>query len=488
MPIGSRIVRPNFWLHAPEKDMRVDSEVPAMSDASLVGSDASIISPFVVKLFAALDSHGVVWAVMRGWERLPEWTRYDIDIQVKKRDLRRSAEIACQCAKQAGWIVYGRLKFQLMDSVWMLHDGEDGQSYLRLDFEAGFSFRGVERVSFDKYLERREKTENGIWHLSIGHAGANVCLKELIANGTIDREARQRQILEGCEKSDFAETVEDVVGKGEVAEKIIAAARSGDWAGLAACAPALQKHYFVFSVKSCLQMARYCWELAWRQVCPFMHCFIVLIGPDGCGKTTIGDGLVERFEHRPFNSFLRIHMNFGMPRLSGIKVFLGRLIGRSVKVDSGPKPGTRHMGMHPPHSALRSMIYIMYYGIGMIFGRLRLLRWRAFGGMIIADRYYYDYYYMRGYMNCPRWFIRLFEVFAPKPDMIFILERPAEAIYAQKPELTIEEITRQQEVIRKWFGSRPMTRVIDASKGVESTKRLVNREVELWLRRKGGAE
>lgn len=141
---------------------------------SLVGIRPAIIAPFVSALFKALDEKDVQWAVMRGWERLPGWTRYDIDIQVKKVDLRRSAEIACQCAKQAGWIVYGRLKFQLMDSVWLLHDGEDGQSYLRLDFEAGFSFRGVERVSFDKYLERREQSEKGIWHLPIGHAGARV--------------------------------------------------------------------------------------------------------------------------------------------------------------------------------------------------------------------------------------------------------------------------------------------------------------------------
>ena len=459
-----------------------------MNVESLVGPDPSIISPLVTKLFAALDSKGILWAVMRGWELLPDWTRYDIDIQVKRQDMHRAVEIACACARATGWKVYGRLKFQLMDSIWLLHDDEDGQSYLRLDFESGFSFMGVERIQFDKYLERRERAGNGIWHLSIGHAGACVCLKELIANGKVDRETRQRQIMAGCEWPDFVETVEDVAGKGAVAERIVDAARSGDWAGLATCATDLRRRYFAFSLKSCLQMTRYCWELIWRQVCPFMHCFVVLIGPDGCGKTTIGDGLVERFQHRPFNSFLRIHMNFGMPRLRGLKVLMGRLVGRPVRLDNGPEPGTRHMGMQKPHPVWRSMVYVVYYGMGMLWGRLKLLRWRAFGGMIIADRYYYDYYYMRGYMNCPRWFIRMFEVFAPKPDLIFILERPAEDIYAQKPELTIGEIKRQQEVIRKWFGQRRMTRVIDASKGVENTKRLVNREVELWLRQQGGAE
>ena len=72
-------------------------------ELSLVGRDPSIIAPFLKELFNEYDRQGLSWAIMRGWERLPEWTRYDVDILVAKKDLRRAYMIAGMVGLKLGW-------------------------------------------------------------------------------------------------------------------------------------------------------------------------------------------------------------------------------------------------------------------------------------------------------------------------------------------------------------------------------------------------
>lgn len=89
-------------------------------------------------------------------------------------------------------------------------------------------------------------------------------------------------------------------------------------------------------------------------------------------------------------------------------------------------------------------------------------------------------------MNSPVWFKRIIEIMVPKPDLIFYLDRPAEDIFKQKPELEIDEIRRQQEAIREMMKGRCEAYVIDASVGVEKTIANVNEKIELWLEAQRG--
>ena len=66
--------------------------------------------------------------------------------------------------------------------------------------------------------------------------------------------------------------------------------------------------------------------------------------------------------------------------------------------------------------------------------------------MVLFDRYYYDYYFQPGHKNTPHWLVDIFRIFAPKPDVVLLLQADPEKIHARKPELTIEEIARQLKV------------------------------------------
>lgn len=449
-------------------------------DVSLVGDRPEIIQPFLCALFREFDEKGVLWAVMRGWERLPQWTRYDVDILVARNDEHRAVSVVKKVAVSTRWKVYGVLRQGLMHSIWMLHNEGEGHSYLRIDIETGNAYRGIEIHGSQKYLQDRIR-ERCFWRMPVGYAGACVLLKQLAVEGCVEAERRRNQIVNGLSDAEFEIVVRDALQDVALSDALIMMIRARDWNGVKALGQKVRKRLFRLSPCRIFAMTGYLVELIWLMMRPYMRMLVVIVGPDGCGKTTIADAIERRFKGRPFQGVMRIHMLFGVPRMRTIKALAFRMIGKQLPPLKKEVPGTRHCGMQKPHSWLRAMGYVTYYGLGMICGRLKLLFWRPQGGLILADRFFQDYYYMRGYMNCPKWYVKMMEVFAPTPNLIISLERPAEAIYAQKPELDIVEIKREQEEIRRYIGHRNNARIVDAGSGLEATIKRVNAEIEMWL-------
>ena len=447
--------------------------------ASMIGANPAVIREFLVRLFDSLTESEVVWAVMRGWERLPDWTRYDVDILVARGDEKNAVGVVKRAAKETGWHVYGILRMGAMHSVWMLKQGSAGHDYLRIDIETGNRYRGIETHESQKYLKDRIWDEKRkLWRMPDGYAGAAVLLKELAVKGRVDSLRRQEQVTQGLGDPLFKTIVADALCDGALFEKLLSNLQDRDWTGVAKLSSSIRNRLFRKTPMNVLRMACYAVETAFGLFKPFMRCLIVFVGPDGCGKTTVADAIAARFYGRPFQGMLRIHMLFGVPRMRTLKAAVYRCFGKTLPVQEETAPGTRHAGMQKPHSMLRAMVYVTYYGLGMVFGRIRLLLWRTQGGLVIADRFFQDYYYMRGYMKCPKWYVRMMELFAPIPDLIISLERPASDIYKQKPELDIGEIEREQAAIRQYLGGRRNVCVIDASHGVDATVQGVIRELE----------
>lgn len=451
--------------------------------SSLVGRDPGVIASCLMGLFREFDRIGLSWAVMRGWERLPEWTRYDVDILVARKDVRLAAKTVRTVGERYGWKTYGVLHQGAMTSIWMLQDDEElGHSYLRIDIETGNSYRGIEIHESQKCLKDRVFVERAdgcrFWRMPDGYAAIAVLLKQLAVAGEVDTERRRSQVLNGLGDPQFSVLLRDALRDDSLADELCAALSRGDWDIVKRLGKRVQRRLFRKTPMNLLWMARYSVGLLKQMVKPYMRCLVVLVGPDGCGKTTIADAICNRFKGRPFQSIMRVHMLFGVPRMRDIIGVAYRLVGRKQPPQKVAAPGTRHCGMQKPHSMFRALLYVTYYGLGMLFGRLRLVLWRTQGGLVVADRFYQDYYYMRGYMNCPKWYIRIMEVFSPRPDLILSLERPAEDIYAQKPELDIDEIMREQTAIRKYIGGRRNARIIDAGQGVETTIAKVISEIE----------
>ena len=189
---------------------------------------------------------------------------------------------------------------------------------------------------------------------------------------------------------------------------------------------------------------------------------IAIVGPDGCGKTTVANELVIKLRKEKINA-THYAMHFGiLPKLKDlINPFLKR------KIDSSHKEGEYYAGMkNKPNSKFKGSIYVIWYAFDYFFGRFKIARSSRKKEIIIFARYYYDYYFQRGHSNTPQYIINFFEKFIPRPDLIITISRPAKDIFNLKPELSLPEIERQQDIIKLLFDKRNNSHIIDGSNGI----------------------
>ena len=455
------------------------------SGHSVIGSHPEVIERLLTQFFEGLNAQKIKWAIAHGWEGLPRFARHDVDIVIDRGDVKQTEQVLRSVANETHWHIYGSFRNNGLFSYWMLLQGEE-VSYFQVDLLTGGGMRGIPffNQTVKDELDSRWRNESGIWCLPYGNAGATVFIKEMIANSKVEGELRHGQIKEAISKDGerFRHLLVEAIKDEKAVDEIIRICNEDDWGALSQYGRVVRFGVLRFKFRNIPSMIRYCYDYFRLRFFPFLRLFVAIVGPDGCGKTTVAEGIVKQFDKRPFLKHMRIHSNFGtVIRLREIKRRVYSLFGRKIEFNPEPPPGTRGMGMKPPLSCMKSMFYVFYYGVCLALGRIQLWMWRTYSSLIVADRYYYDYYYMYGHSKSPAWFKDLVGLIVPKPQLVFFLDRPAEEIFAQKPELEISEIKRQQEVIRRLLKNDSRARIIDASRGIEKTICSVNHEIEMWL-------
>ncbi|MGI8773566.1 MAG: hypothetical protein ACR2KQ_00935 [Actinomycetota bacterium] len=161
--------------------------------------------------------------------------------------------------------------------------------------------------------------------------------------------------------------------------------------------------------------------------------YVVIVGPDGSGKSTLARSLPGACSEL-FRGSEHFHWRPGLlPRPGG-------LFGAPVDIDASV-PHSR-----PPRGTVTSLVLLLYYWVDFRVGGItRVLwpRWRT--GLVVGERGWWDFLVdPRRYRlkDAPR-LVSLLGRLLPKPDLLVILEGPAEAMFARKSELSVEELERQ---------------------------------------------
>ena len=200
---------------------------------------------------------------------------------------------------------------------------------------------------------------------------------------------------------------------------------------------------------------------------------IVILGPDGSGKSTIADMLVSNLSE---NEVLAHHYAHRFGILPPLSIFLPFKKKLSIS-DMDDSLNDDHFYDLKQNSPLKSFVYVSWYGldylIGGIWFRIKNLLSKKKSVAIFA-RYFYDYYYQSNNRRLPDGIKQAIEFLVPKPQFIFFLDRDAQDIHDGKPELPVKEILNQQKIISKRMSKYPQFRVIDARGGADRTAKKIN--------------
>lgn len=107
---------------------------------------------------------------------------------------------------------------------------------------------------------------------------------------------------------------------------------------------------------------------------------LTISGPDGCGKTTLINDLLNNLERQNIKLFRS--RPIGFPILSHIKH------GKNAKQIASAQ---NHFSKNQSPSRILSIIKFTYYFLDYFVGGLKLLYLKRLGKIVIFDRYYFDY-------------------------------------------------------------------------------------------------
>ncbi|MGA3080477.1 MAG: hypothetical protein ABSD44_03730 [Terracidiphilus sp.] len=186
---------------------------------------------------------------------------------------------------------------------------------------------------------------------------------------------------------------------------------------------------------------------------------IVILGPDGAGKTSVIAGLIEELNRKGRAVKMRYLKPFlFMPILSD--------------------PVTINVNPHgrPPRSALPSIAKI--FGWFLEEGYANLFQDKK-ENLLICDRYYHDLLIdpIRYRYGGPMWAARLIGKLMPRPAMWILLDAPAEVLQTRKQEVSAEECARQRQAYLAFVRKQPKNVIVDASQSLDRVIAGVERAV-----------
>lgn len=188
---------------------------------------------------------------------------------------------------------------------------------------------------------------------------------------------------------------------------------------------------------------------------------VVLLGPDGAGKSSVIDGLMRKLKDAGIPARTRhLKPKLVMPQF--------RDNAGSIVIDPHGKPR---------RGAFLSVIKV---GVWLFEEWYATLFQEEKNTLLICDRYFHDLLIdpCRYRYGGPMWMARLAAALMPQPRLWVLLDAPPEVLRQRKQEVSLEEMARQREAYRAFVGQRRRHVIVDATQPLERVEAEVRRAIE----------
>ena len=203
---------------------------------------------------------------------------------------------------------------------------------------------------------------------------------------------------------------------------------------------------------------------------PWRGTTIALVGQDGAGKSTIARSVVDHLPYDAATVYMGINLEASTVMLPTTRLSLAmkRRRGRRPDMTAHGDEGNRKTGVA---ADLRRMARAVNWIAEEMYRTVLVQRIRRRGAIAIQDRdFYCDYYWSAVSLARERrpLDVRLHGAYLrrwyPKPDLVLLLDAPAEVLHARRPEHDLAQIAQRRAAYLALVDVLPAVQVVSADR------------------------
>lgn len=410
----------------------------------------------LLSVFEKFDRARISYCVLHGYDNYPDRIESDVDC-VLSSDL-RPRQVAALLHEAQFLLGAEIVRWQDYYIVVAGRNPDGSHTFLKLDLCVDYEIGNLHFYSGSEALEGRRKLDH-FWVPAVPIEFSCYLIKKVIKGRLEDDQGRRLSALYRQDPINCGRHIARFWNEAS-STLIVSAARSGNWTPVKSALERLSLELRRRARSRHPWQALKTWSLrigrrvkqAWR---PDTGLNVVLLGPDGAGKSSV----VREVSRQMEDVFARTICRRFPPGV------LQRLLRRPE-----PPPEKAPHGSPPrpfAASVVRAIFYwFAYYAIGYwVTDRVAMAR----SGLIMHDRHLADALVdpIRYRYGGPPWLLRLIWRLIPKPDLVILLDAPADVLQGRKQEVPYSETARQRNAYRALLSQLTNGHVVDATQPLE---------------------
>jgi len=406
---------------------------------------------FLVDILMYLDNKNIPYCLTHDYEKIPDEINSDVDIIIPEPYLSKLPEIL----NQYGLIQCIQHETTAYYYIFVQNPEKSMKSILHLDASSDFRRDGIKVLSTADFLSSKKMNDKNLWIPSSDVEFIYTLIKR-IGKGSLNQSQAEKINRLYLKNSILCEQRLSNFFPKEQEKEIINAITSLDWS----CIDLSEmKKCLIKYVKKSKPSDTIVYSLGdlsrrmWRVFNP-TGIFVMFLGPDGCGKTSVIDHISE--DLAPL--FRRVECHHFRPQ-----VLWKAKLSDLTQIQN-------------PHSKKNYPIIVSWFKtiavyLDWLLGYLgKIMPARIKSSFVIYDRGFFDLYLdpKRYRLASFTSFTKILSIFLPKPDLLFYLDTPPDILLNRKHEIPMGELIELRKVYQEEFSDCKMnTYKIDASKPLE---------------------